>query len=160
MTLPTSRAEAQALGANKYDTGQPCRNGHTGPRYVLSGVCAECLRVSQRRATAAYNASLDPLRKERAAFARDVVVARERIPVGRYEAVAVIAEGLLSVRFPALVGHVAMRAAPHAHEERGGTARYDFLLHRDDRAALHLVCEDTLRQLGIDVVSLYRDGAP
>lgn len=160
MTLPTSRAEAQSLGERKYDTGKPCRNGHTGPCYTQSGVCAECLRVSQRRAEAAYHASLDPLRHERAAFVRDVVVARERVPVERYDTLATIAEGLLAVRFPTLVGHVAMRGEPHKCDERGGTARYDFLLHRDDRAALHMVCEDTLRQFGIDVVALYRDGAP
>lgn len=38
------RKEAAAAGLKKYNTGRPCRHGHTADRYVESGACSECLK--------------------------------------------------------------------------------------------------------------------
>ena len=38
------RKEAAAAGLKKYNTGRPCRHGHTADRYVDSGACSECLK--------------------------------------------------------------------------------------------------------------------
>jgi 5-methylcytosine-specific restriction endonuclease McrA len=36
------RAAAREAGAQVFDTGVPCRNGHLSPRYVSDGKCARC----------------------------------------------------------------------------------------------------------------------
>jgi hypothetical protein len=46
--LPRSRAEAVAVGAKRYFTGEPCANGHAAARYV-SGACVDCVRDHNRR---------------------------------------------------------------------------------------------------------------
>lgn len=43
-TLPKSRAEAKAMGAKHYFTGEPCKHGHVAPRKA-KGACTQCLRV-------------------------------------------------------------------------------------------------------------------
>jgi 5-methylcytosine-specific restriction endonuclease McrA len=48
--VPSTRAEAFAVGADRYFTGQPCRHGHVTERYV-SGSCVGCREANyQRRA--------------------------------------------------------------------------------------------------------------
>ena len=42
--LPKTRAEAKALGAKHYFTGEPCKHGHIAPRKT-KGACVECLKV-------------------------------------------------------------------------------------------------------------------
>lgn len=44
-----SRSEARELGLKRYDTGQPCRYGHFGGRYVAEGRCAECWRLKNEK---------------------------------------------------------------------------------------------------------------
>lgn len=39
------RQQASAAGIRTYQTGSPCRRGHTGPRYTSNGMCVECLKV-------------------------------------------------------------------------------------------------------------------
>lgn len=43
MEYPKTRAEAVALGASHYFTGNPCTRGHVAPRKT-KGVCVECMR--------------------------------------------------------------------------------------------------------------------
>lgn len=38
------RASARGLGFTLFRTGEPCRRGHTGWRYVSTGNCVDCLR--------------------------------------------------------------------------------------------------------------------
>jgi len=40
-----SRSDARVLGMSVYRTGQPCKRGHTGWRYVSTSGCIECLRA-------------------------------------------------------------------------------------------------------------------
>ena len=47
--LPKSRAEAKALGAKEYFTGEPCKQGHIAPRKT-KGSCTECLKVEWKAA--------------------------------------------------------------------------------------------------------------
>lgn len=42
--LPKTRAEAKAIGAKYYFTGEPCKHGHIAPRKT-KGACVECLRI-------------------------------------------------------------------------------------------------------------------
>lgn len=42
--MPTTRAEAKAIGATHYFTGQPCKHGHIAPRKT-KGACVECLKA-------------------------------------------------------------------------------------------------------------------
>lgn len=46
--LPKTRAEAKALGAKYYFTGEPCKHGHIAPRKV-KGSCVECLKDEWKR---------------------------------------------------------------------------------------------------------------
>lgn len=39
-----SREDAESYGFKVYRTGQPCRRGHTGWRYVSTGNCIDCLK--------------------------------------------------------------------------------------------------------------------
>jgi hypothetical protein len=43
-SLPRSRAEAKALGASHYFTGEPCKHGHIAPRKT-KGACVECVKA-------------------------------------------------------------------------------------------------------------------
>jgi hypothetical protein len=47
--LPKTRAEAKAVGASHYFTGEPCKHGHVAPRKT-KGACIECLKVEWRAA--------------------------------------------------------------------------------------------------------------
>jgi len=44
MNYPKTRAEAKAIGAEYYFTGEPCKHGHLAPRKT-KGSCVECLKV-------------------------------------------------------------------------------------------------------------------
>lgn len=46
--LPKTRAEAKALGATHYFTGEPCKHGHVAPRKT-KGACVECLKLEWER---------------------------------------------------------------------------------------------------------------
>ncbi len=43
-----SREEARSKGLKRFYTGEPCKHGHIDERYVSTGYCAECHRVSYR----------------------------------------------------------------------------------------------------------------
>lgn len=38
-----SRADAEGFGFTVYRTGKPCKNGHTGWRYLSTGACLTCM---------------------------------------------------------------------------------------------------------------------
>ena len=46
--MPKTRAEAKALGAPYYFTGEPCKHGHIAPRKT-KGSCVECLKLEWGR---------------------------------------------------------------------------------------------------------------
>ena len=46
---PKSRAEAKAIGAKYYFTGEPCKHGHIALRKT-KGSCTECLKVEWQQA--------------------------------------------------------------------------------------------------------------
>lgn len=46
--LPRTRAEAKALGATHYFTGEPCKHGHIAPRKT-KGACVECLKIEWQK---------------------------------------------------------------------------------------------------------------
>lgn len=48
-TLPKTRAEAKAVGAAHYFTGEPCKYGHIAPRKT-KGACIDCLKVEWLKA--------------------------------------------------------------------------------------------------------------
>jgi 5-methylcytosine-specific restriction endonuclease McrA len=47
--LPKTRAEAKAMGAKYYFTGEPCKHGHIAPRKT-KGACVECLKAEWAQA--------------------------------------------------------------------------------------------------------------
>lgn len=47
--LPSTRAEAAALGLTHYFTGKPCKHGHIRPRTVSGRSCVECANAAARR---------------------------------------------------------------------------------------------------------------
>lgn len=47
--LPKTRAEAKAIGAKYYFTGEPCKHGHIAPRKT-KGACVDCLKVEWAQA--------------------------------------------------------------------------------------------------------------
>lgn len=54
-----NRAQAVALGYDRYFTGRPCRNGHIDYRYTTSGTCKSCI-AADHRCKSATNLSVDP----------------------------------------------------------------------------------------------------
>ena len=52
---PCTREEALAQGRKLYFTGQPCKHGHTAPRYVTTGGCLACLNRFQAQLQTAKN---------------------------------------------------------------------------------------------------------
>lgn len=62
------RAEARALGAAHYFTGEPCKFGHVAKRIVRNGSCYECFRIAdnRRRRERRSQMSLDIARRSRA----------------------------------------------------------------------------------------------
>lgn len=44
MSVPLSRAEAQALKTRTYFTGKPCKSGHIAERLTSTGTCLPCKR--------------------------------------------------------------------------------------------------------------------
>lgn len=61
--LPSTRAEAFALGADRYFTGAPCKHGHVAERFV-SGTCTGC-RPTLSEAGAKARARMQRDRDER-----------------------------------------------------------------------------------------------
>lgn len=55
-----TRNEAAAAGLTRYNTGRPCRNGHTADRYTSTGNCCECLKSHSREFAAVLRASKQP----------------------------------------------------------------------------------------------------
>lgn len=54
-----TRAEAKALGLERYWTGQPCKHGHLSERYVKNFACCECnLKTCRDRYRANRDAEL------------------------------------------------------------------------------------------------------
>lgn len=47
--LPKTRAEAKAVGASHYFTGEPCKHGHIAPRKT-KGACVECMKIEWAQA--------------------------------------------------------------------------------------------------------------
>lgn len=45
--LPTSRNAAIAAGSRFFNTGRPCRNGHTSNRYTSTGNCLACVAAAR-----------------------------------------------------------------------------------------------------------------
>ena len=67
-------AEARELGLKRYFTGQPCKHGHIGQRYVSSSGCSECINA-QHRARRAKNPEVVRAR-DRARHAKNPEVVR------------------------------------------------------------------------------------
>ncbi len=44
--LPATRHEAIEQGEKKFFPVEPCKHGHSSPRYTMSGRCCECQRQS------------------------------------------------------------------------------------------------------------------
>lgn len=44
-----NRREAYEAGLKYYNTGHPCKRGHSADRYVGNGGCVDCLRFSRKR---------------------------------------------------------------------------------------------------------------
>lgn len=149
-----TRAQATAAGLSKYDTGKECRNGHRAMRYTQSGTCEACIRANQMRAQAAHNAGA-PEREARKRFALGVVSHAERVPGASLASLQTIAGALLASRFPALAGLVEMTCNPRPCKPAAGTVQATFLVHLEDRAAFHALCDDALRTSGLRVVAAH-----
>lgn len=70
-SLPATRAEAIALGEKMFFPAEPCKHGHTSPRYTMSGRCRECQRqtyLEDKRAFEEARERKGRLVVERAAF--------------------------------------------------------------------------------------------
>lgn len=48
--LPTTRPEAIAAGSRFYNTGEPCKNGHSAKRYTHCSSCATCKAEGVKKA--------------------------------------------------------------------------------------------------------------
>jgi hypothetical protein len=49
VNLPSSKKEAERIGAKRFFTGKPCANGHIAPQYTLSWACCECRRIDKNK---------------------------------------------------------------------------------------------------------------
>ncbi len=61
--LPPTRDLARTAGANFYFTGQPCRRGHSAPRYTSTTQCVDCqFEHYRRKAPPRQRATLEQMR--------------------------------------------------------------------------------------------------
>lgn len=51
-----TRNEAALLGLKTYNTGRPCKRGHTVDRYTTTGSCAACAKVAATEYVRSRNA--------------------------------------------------------------------------------------------------------
>ncbi len=63
--LPSTRAEAKAVGARHYFTDKPCDHGHVDKRFTSNCACVECLRD---RKAALHAANPEKARAARSAY--------------------------------------------------------------------------------------------
>jgi len=82
--IPTTRAEAKALGARHYFTGKPCKHGHVALRET-KGACVECRRIeheasyaNRKEYFAEYNKSEKGIASKRKYYEanKEVVIAK------------------------------------------------------------------------------------
>jgi hypothetical protein len=66
---PSTRKDALAAGAAFFNTGRPCRNGHTADRYTSTGGCLECLRGHRQEYAALIAAARKPVERTATLFA-------------------------------------------------------------------------------------------
>ena len=66
------RSIAKAAGEKYYNTGRPCKHGHTCDRYTADGCCIDCRRTMQ---IARADKSAEHMRKKRAELIADPVTA-------------------------------------------------------------------------------------
>ena len=71
-----TRQEAINAGLKKYNTGEPCKNGHLADRYVQSGGCQECIHP---KGEPNPSTSIDRLALERERIASAERIATQRI---------------------------------------------------------------------------------
>ena len=78
-SLPHTRAQAKALGVNRYYTGKPCKNGHLCERRTSSRHCVKCFRVAKKRCDdARFVRNPVGMRKRYAAYSRAYLVRRRQ----------------------------------------------------------------------------------
>lgn len=144
-----TRSDAMARGLNKYFTGKPCPKGHVAQRYVQSSACQACVSHNAAQARDAYAASQDPRRQDRAAFARETVMVRHRVPLAAIASLQSVLAGLLLARFPALAGDERTQLTPDARPIKvvGATGVAYFLCHRDDAVTVEALCNFELARL-------------
>lgn len=115
--MPMTRSEAKKLGLSKYDTGQPCKNGHHAFRYVQSGTCSDCIRAGRP--------IIDP------ALKTDLVQLRVRIFSSDRDDFALSVWAVVVMRYPHVtLGDVDRRLLPTLPDEHSGL--YAFNCHIDD----------------------------
>lgn len=74
----TARAQAKERGDKTYETGIPCKQGHTAPRATLTGTCIQCTKEASKRWLAARPGQGAEYVARYRARNRDAIIAYDR----------------------------------------------------------------------------------
>lgn len=136
------RTEAKKLGLKTYDTGRPCKNGHSTYRYTQSGTCAGCIAAEHSR-------SADPNAAARREARAQLVQVKLRVFDVDMGVMKAAAYAFGALRYPMLQpGDVYPGLLPT--DQGGGTALYKFNCHAGDVEALRSFANGMVSRGSVD----------
>jgi hypothetical protein len=137
----TPRQLAKASNNPKYETGQPCKNGHIVYRYTKNGSCSACINGIRK---GGKPPQFDD--KNKSIIERFITIGLRAFE-GDYKRLCDIVYACALLRMPNVPrGVIETRIAPKDHVS--GTAFYSFFCHEDDIAILRQASNDLLRASG------------
>lgn len=74
-----TKSDAKFHGLTTYFTGKPCKHGHVSPRYVASGMCKECSRISSNKRYSAEGGIIRHKNKIRYSDNKEHILERNKI---------------------------------------------------------------------------------
>jgi len=142
----SDRKAAFANGAKTYNTGKPCKNGHTTFRYTTSGTCAECITGTRALFVPVAKSPADTEQRQ---IMADVTanIMDQKFRVFHQDAIALMtmAEALCVARWPAAPTSM-FRVKAAATGGAAGTAMYKVRIHPDDTLTMRRVAEALIAQ--------------
>lgn len=124
--MMTKRLDAAKAGETKYNTGKPCKRGHSSDRYVRNGACLQCLQAANTALNETAQLAPNPRREALSRLVR-MGMRLFHTDVPKFTDVAV---ALVLARYPNLtrLDVIAGRATGVA----AGTGFYPFNVHPED----------------------------
>ena len=126
MPTITNRSAAAKAGEIKYNTGKPCKNGHSSDRYTRNGACVSCMRANNAALNEALQLAPNPRRESLSRLVR-MGMRLFHTDVPQFTDIAV---AMVLARFPNLSRHDVLGG--RATGVAAGTGFYPFNVHPED----------------------------